>query len=346
MTFLKQAYWYDLPQELIATHPLTQRADSRMLVVDPITKKLIDEQFCAFSNYINPADLLVFNDSKVIPARLFGHKLTGGKVEFLLERVLSDAQAWSFIKSSKAPRVGDTLQIEEVKITVLERKADLFLLKFHCDSLNDVLEQHGQVPIPPYLKRHQEQIDQSRYQTVYAEHPGAVAAPTAGLHFDQATLAQLSIQGVYQAKVTLHVGAGTFQSVREDDVRNHQMHHEWLEVNQATIDAINACHTRGGRVIAIGTTTLRALETMAQTIPFKAIRQETNLMILPGYQFRCVDALLTNFHLPESTLLMLVAAMISKPTMMLAYQYAIKKQYRFFSYGDAMLITRCLTTKS
>ncbi|MDH3987276.1 MAG: tRNA preQ1(34) S-adenosylmethionine ribosyltransferase-isomerase QueA, partial [Gammaproteobacteria bacterium] len=289
---------------------------------------------------LNAGDLLVFNDTRVIPARLWGHKDSGGKVEVLVERITGPQQVLAHVRASKSPRAGSKLLLDpDITVQVIERVDDLFKLEFTGDnSALDTLEAHGHMPLPPYIDREDEPCDRSRYQTIYAQTPGAVAAPTAGLHFDEGIMSQLRERGIDMAFVTLHVGAGTFQPVRVDNLEDHVMHFEYLEVDAAVCDKITATRERGGRVVAVGTTVVRSLETAARGGLPQPYRGETNLFITPGYRFRCVDAILTNFHLPESTLLMLVCAFAGYQRMMAAYRHAVARGYRFYSYGDAMFI--------
>ncbi len=332
---------YDLPPELIAHQPLAQRTASRLLVVDGANGRLSDKQFSDLPDLLQPEDLLVFNDTRVIPARLHGTKATGGKVEVLIERVLDTQHALAHIRASKSPREGSRLLLESViKAEVSGRSGDLFHLHFIGErSVLELLEEYGHIPLPPYIERPDECSDRERYQTVYAKKPGAVAAPTAGLHFDDALLDTLHAKGIATTTVTLHVGAGTFQPVRNNDLSKHIMHAEYAEVSEATCKAVADCKARGGRVIAVGTTSVRSLESAAQSGTLKPFRDETRLFITPGYQFTVVDAMVTNFHLPESTLLMLVAAFSGYDTVRNGYRHAINNAYRFFSYGDAMFLT-------
>jgi S-adenosylmethionine:tRNA ribosyltransferase-isomerase len=333
---------FALPDELIARYPLPQRAGSRMLQVDGATGVLLDRLFAELPGLFRRGDLLVFNDTRVIKARLHGDKPTGGKVEALVERVLSEHEALAFIRASKPPRPGMVLRLAGgLEAEVLERREDLYRLAFDpAHTVLEWLERCGEVPLPPYLERDAEAADDERYQTVYARDPGAVAAPTAGLHFDQAMLERLSAAGVAQAYVTLHVGAGTFQPVRVEAVVEHRMHSERYAVPAATVDAVTAARSRGGRVCAVGTTSLRALEAAAHGGVLQAGEGETDIFITPGYRFRVVQRLLTNFHLPRSTLLMLVSAFGGTELLRRAYAHAVAERYRFFSYGDAMLIER------
>ena len=339
---------YTLPPHLIAQHPLEKRTDSRLLEVKAhgdSSAQFIDRTFREIVDLIRPGDLLVMNDTKVIPARLHGKKETGGIVELLIERISGDKQAWVQVRASKVPKTGSIVHIhnqagETFPVEMIGYDGRFYEVRFPENVLG-LLERFGELPLPPYIEHQPTQEDAQRYQTVVAKNPGAVAAPTAGLHFDQAILQQLSDAGVNQAGVTLHVGAGTFTPVREEDLSKHQMHYEWYSVPQATIGAIAQTKYQGGRVIAVGTTSLRALESHATTGQASG---ETNLFITPGYEFKAVDCLLTNFHLPKSTLLMLVSAFAGMDNIRNAYQHAIDQSYRFFSYGDAMLLTRVPNT--
>ncbi|MBU3620254.1 tRNA preQ1(34) S-adenosylmethionine ribosyltransferase-isomerase QueA [Polynucleobacter sp. CS-Odin-A6] len=341
---------YDLPTQLIAQHPLANRTDSRLLEVKADgsnATQLIDRQFLDILNLVNPGDLLVFNDTKVIPARLHGKKETGGNVELLIERITGDKQAWVQIRASKVPKTGSIVHIhnragETFPVEMIGYDGRFYEVRFP-ENIFSLLEHFGELPLPPYIEHQPNQEDANRYQTVLAKNPGAVAAPTAGLHFDQLILNQLQELGVKQASVTLHVGAGTFTPVREEDLSKHKMHYEWFSIPAETITAIEATHQAGGRVIAVGTTSLRALESQAQT---QKNSGETNLFITPGYTFKTVDCLLTNFHLPKSTLLMLVSAFAGVDNIRNAYQHAIHNAYRFFSYGDAMFLSRSTNTHS
>ena len=333
-------FHYNLPDEQIARHPSRVRSASRLLCVKPDTDELLDSHFSDFPAKLDHGDLLVFNDTRVIPARLWGIKDSGGRVEVLVERITADHEVLAQVRASKSPRPGSTLLLDNtLTVHVVERVNDLFRLVFAGkQTVLDLLATHGHVPLPPYINRSDEPQDHARYQTIYAKTPGAVAAPTAGLHFDDAIMQQLQQRGVNRAFVTLHVGAGTFQPLRVERLEDHVMHHETYEINTETCDKIAETRARGGRVVAVGTTVVRTLEAaMKGSLP-EPSRGETNLFITPGYRFRCVDALLTNFHLPESTLLMLVCAFAGYPRMMQAYQHAIEQGYRFYSYGDAMFI--------
>jgi len=331
---------YELPPELIAQHPAAERAGSRLLHLDGNTGSLHDLQFRDIVPLLDAGDVLVVNDTRVIKARLHGRKDTGGEVEVLVERVLDDCRALAQVRASKTPREGRKLIFAGgVEAEVLGRHDEFFELRFAANVL-DTLAAHGEVPLPPYITHTADQGDEGRYQTVYARVPGAVAAPTAGLHFDDALLAALEAKGVKRATLTLHVGAGTFQPVRTDDVSRHVMHSEWYSVPQETVDAIGQAKAGGGRVVAVGTTALRALESAAAGGELRAGTDETRLFIVPGYRFRVVERLVTNFHLPRSTLLMLLSAFGGSEAIRRAYAHAVAERYRFFSYGDAMLIER------
>lgn len=336
---------FSLPDAQIARHPLPERTASRLLYIDGVAAHFNDHSFTELPAFIHPGDLLVFNDTRVIPARLFGHKATGGQIEVLVERVISDHEVLAFIRASKSPKPGMRLRLAHAfDAEMLGRDThndDLFHIRFDPSrSALEWLEAYGEMPLPPYIDRAAEAADSERYQTVYAREAGAVAAPTAGLHFDAAMLDRLHAAGVATAWVTLHVGAGTFQPVRVDDTDDHQMHSERYTVPQATVEAINACRQRNGRVTAVGTTSLRALEAAVHDSFLRAGEGETTLFITPGYRFQVVDRLLTNFHLPRSTLLMLVCAFGGQRLLLDAYAHAVTAGYRFFSYGDAMLIER------
>jgi S-adenosylmethionine:tRNA ribosyltransferase-isomerase len=335
---LRRDFHYDLPEELIARHPAARRSDSRLLHLDGRSGAVADLRFTDLPGLLRAGDLLVFNETRVIPARLLAHKATGGKVELLLERVVGGGHALVQLRSSKAPAPGSLIHLPgDRSARVVGREDDFWLLDFGSDPAA-VFEAHGEMPLPPYLRRAAEESDRERYQTVYARVPGAVAAPTAGLHFDTALLEACVRAGVARAQVTLHVGAGTFQPVRVDDLRDHRMHAEFTEVPAATCEAVAACRARGGRVVAVGTTSVRALESAAQGGRLTPYTGDTRLFITPGYRFQVVDALITNFHLPESTLLMLVAAFAGRGHVLAAYRHAVAARYRFFSYGDAMFV--------
>ena len=327
---------YPLLPDRIAQAPLPDRAASRLLVLqgDRITDSVVRE----LPRWLQPGDLLVFNDSRVIHARLFGTKATGGRVEVLVERVIGASEVLAMVRASKTPQAGSTILLDGgINVSVVGRAGEFFHLRFDGDAL-ELIERHGRLPLPPYIDRAADGVDESRYQTVYAREPGSVAAPTAGLHFDQSLLDNLAGQGIGLAWVTLHVGAGTFQPVRVENLDEHVMHREWWVVPQATVDAVAATRARGGRVLAVGTTALRALESAAAEGQLRAGSDETGLFIRPGYRFKVIDALMTNFHLPKSTLLMLVSALGGVEPIRAAYRHAIDQGYRFFSYGDAMLI--------
>lgn len=329
---------YNLPEELIAQYPLEQRTASRLLHLKGT--KLTDRQFSELPDLLSPDDLLVFNNTKVIPARLHGVKDTGGKVEVLVERVLDEHHLLAHIRASKSPKTGASLILEQViQATMIERIGDLFKLRFEGEiSALELLQQHGHMPLPPYIDRADDKTDESRYQTVYAKHAGAVAVPTAGLHFDQAMLDKLAARGIKSAFVTLHVGAGTFQPVRVDDIKDHHMHAETIDVDASVVEQIAQTKARGGRVIAIGTTAVRSLESAAMKGALAEYHDDSQIFIYPGYEFKVVDAIVTNFHLPQSTLLMLVSAFSGHKTIMDAYRHAVEQKYRFFSYGDAMFL--------
>lgn len=332
-------FQFELPDELIARYPLAERRASRLLVLQGEDGALAHHSFADLPQFLRAGDLLVFNNTRVIPARLFAQKDSGGKAEILVERVLDEHRVLAHVRASKAPKPGSKLLLEQGSAQMLARHDSLFELAFDQPVL-PLLERIGHMPLPPYIDRADELSDRERYQTVYAEHAGAVAAPTAGLHFDQPMLEQLARMGVETAFVTLHVGAGTFQPVRVEQIEDHQMHHEWLEVSQDVVDAVQRCRARGGRVVAVGTTSVRSLETAAKSGELRPYSGDTNIFIYPGRSFNVVDALVTNFHLPESTLLMLVSAFAGYSATMRAYQQAVAERYRFFSYGDAMFITR------
>ncbi|MFT5575109.1 MAG: S-adenosylmethionine:tRNA ribosyltransferase-isomerase [Bermanella sp.] len=337
-------FYFDLPDELIASYPVAQRDQSRLLVLDGQSGDVSHRGFSALLDYIEPGDLMVFNNTRVIPGRLYGNKESGGKLELLIERVTGERTALAHIRSSKSPKPGSRLLLvrapgEEPKAccTMQERQGELFELAFDTPIL-PLLDAIGHMPLPPYIDRADERLDEERYQTVYAEKPGAVAAPTAGLHFTPELLQTLTEKGVNSAFVTLHVGAGTFQPVRVDDIRDHHMHSEYLEVSESVCEAVRATRARGARVLAVGTTSVRSLETASSSGEIQPYAGESAIFIYPGYRFRSVDMLLTNFHLPESTLIMLVSAFAGRDNVLGAYAQAIAERYRFFSYGDAMLV--------
>ncbi|TDX31551.1 S-adenosylmethionine:tRNA ribosyltransferase-isomerase [Modicisalibacter xianhensis] len=341
-------FHYDLPDELIARYPSEQRSDCRLLCVDGASGELAHRRFPDLLDLLAPGDLVVFNDTRVIPARLHGHKASGGRVEMLLERPLDAHRGLAHLRASKSPKPGTELIFEgDVHAVVEGRRDALFELRFLGETpLIELLERHGHMPLPPYITREDELADRDRYQTVYARRDGAVAAPTAGLHFDEPLMEAMHERGIETAFVTLHVGAGTFQPVRVDDIREHHMHSEWIEVDESVSEQVRAARARGNRVVAVGTTSVRCLESAClksddgEIAPF---RGETDIFIYPGYEWRCVDALITNFHLPESTLLMLVSSFAGYDTVMRAYREAVDERYRFFSYGDAMFLTRTPT---
>ncbi|WP_447553931.1 tRNA preQ1(34) S-adenosylmethionine ribosyltransferase-isomerase QueA [Vreelandella sp. EE22] len=338
-------FHFELPDELIARYPSEQRSDCRLLCADARRDTLEHRQFTDLTALLEPGDLLVFNDTRVIPARLHGHKASGGKVEMLLERPLDSHRGLAHIRSSKSPKPGTELIFEGDIHAVVEARHDaLFELRFLGETpMIALLERHGHMPLPPYITRDDELSDRERYQTVYARREGAVAAPTAGLHFDQPLLDELARQGVNSAFVTLHVGAGTFQPVRVDNILEHHMHSEWIEVSEATCQKVRETQAAGKRVIAVGTTSVRCLESACQKSEDGRIAPysgDTDIFIYPGYEWRCVQGLITNFHLPESTLLMLVSAFSGYELIMRAYREAVAERYAFFSYGDAMLLTR------
>lgn len=335
----KSDFLYDLPETLIAQYPAQERSGSRLLSMDA-AGLLQGLQFADLPGLLGANDLLVFNDTKVVPARLYGRKESGGRVELLIERLLSAGRALAQIRASKAPRAGSRLCVGGQWLEVTGREGDLFHLVMAEGSFHELMEHHGHIPLPPYIQRPDEPFDESRYQTVYAREPGSVAAPTAGLHFDEALLRQLERKGVRTARITLHVGAGTFQPVWVENLSDHVMHSEWLSVSREVCEAVDKTRRRGGRVVAVGTTSVRSLETAAAGGTLKPYEGETRLFITPGYRFQVVDALLTNFHLPGSTLLMLVCAFAGYDEVMAAYRHAVEARYRFFSYGDAMFLER------
>jgi len=337
---------FSLPPELIAQHPAPERSASRLL--DGRGATPVDRLFRELPALLTPGDLLVFNDTRVIKARLYGVKATGGAVEVLVERVLPGHEVLAHLRASKSPRPGSVLRLASAfDAEVLGRggpDGSLYHLRFPTEPLA-LLAAHGHVPLPPYITHADDSDDERRYQTVFATRPGAVAAPTAALHFDEALMAALHERGVTSARVTLHVGAGTFQPVRSERIEEHRMHSEWYEVSQATVEAVAAARARGGRVVAVGSTSVRSLESAARaTGTLQAARGETDIFITPGFEFRVVDALLTNFHLPKSTLMMLVSAFAGHAHVMALYRHAIEARYRFFSYGDAMLLARSACT--
>ncbi|PIP79874.1 MAG: tRNA preQ1(34) S-adenosylmethionine ribosyltransferase-isomerase QueA [Gammaproteobacteria bacterium CG22_combo_CG10-13_8_21_14_all_40_8] len=331
---------YHLPEQLIARYPLPERTSSRMLCLNRANGAIAHHQFNQLIDFIQSGDLFVFNNTRVIPARLLGHRESGGKVEVMIERIVDPNHCLAHVRASNKVPEGSLLNFaENAQLRVLGREGDLFKLESSSElSLLDLVETQGHMPLPPYLEREDEMLDKERYQTVYAKEQGAVAAPTAGLHFDQKILQALVEKGVDLGFVTLHVGAGTFQPVRVEDITKHQMHSEYIEVSEQLCQQVAKTRQKGGRVIAIGTTSVRCLETAAQSGELKPYQGDTHIFIYPGYQFKVIDKLLTNFHLPKSSLIMLVSALAGKEAVMQAYQQAIENQYRFYSYGDAMLI--------
>ncbi len=335
-------FHFDLPEELIALYPPDNRTDSRLLHLDKASGAISHLQFPNLLDLINPDDLMVFNNTRVIAARIFGRKETGGQIEILLERVLDQYRALAQIRASKSPKEGTLVLIRtpdgDSPARVEGREDDFFVLRF-SEPVIAVSARAGHMPLPPYIKREDDASDYERYQTVYGEKEGAVAAPTAGLHFDDAFLLEIKKKGIDLAWVTLHVGAGTFQPVRTDVIEEHKMHAEYLEVSQQVCNQVNACRQRGGRVIAVGTTSVRSLETASQSGEIQPYSGDTRIFIYPGYEFKSVDALVTNFHLPESTLIMLVSAFAGREEILHAYKEAVRGKYRFFSYGDAMFLS-------
>ncbi|TLM73644.1 tRNA preQ1(34) S-adenosylmethionine ribosyltransferase-isomerase QueA [Microbulbifer harenosus] len=337
----RQDFHFDLPDELIARSPAKERRGSRLLCLSGPSGEMVHRQFTDLPDLLAPGDLLVFNDTRVIPARLFGRKASGGKLEVLVERVLDDRRVLAHVRSSKSPKPGAEILLDDgTPLQMVQRHEALFELAFPEEGVLAVLERLGHMPLPPYIDRPDDDTDRERYQTVYGRKAGAVAAPTAGLHFDEEMLDTLRANGIETAFVTLHVGAGTFQPVRVDDIHTHKMHSEVLDVSEAVCQAVAACRARGGKVVAVGTTSVRALESAAASGQLQPTVGETEIFIYPGYEFRVVDRLITNFHLPESTLLMLVSAFAGYRHAMHAYREAVDQKYRFFSYGDAMLIDR------
>ena len=339
---LIEEFDFDLPQHLIAQTPLQKRDSSRLLVLNKNTKSFSDKKFTDFVDLLNTNDLLIFNDTRVIKARLFGKKITGGKVEIMIERILDNHHALAHLKTSKKIFDGTIFEVnEDVSVKVVRKENDLFYIEFDSNlSSYDILEKYGHIPLPPYIERNADKSDENRYQTIYAKESGAVAAPTAGLHFTNEIFKALNDKKIKYTFLTLHVGAGTFQPVRENDLDHHQMHSESFNVPDKTIQMIDDAKSKNGRIIAIGTTVLRALESKFSEETIQSGFKETSIFIKPGYTFKIVDALLTNFHLPKSTLFILVSAFSGSDTMKKLYQHAIKNEYRFFSYGDATFIER------
>ncbi|NHN37504.1 tRNA preQ1(34) S-adenosylmethionine ribosyltransferase-isomerase QueA [Pseudomaricurvus alcaniphilus] len=338
----RQDFSYHLPKQLIATEPTSRRSASRLLRLDGDSGAIQHGQFTDLLHWLEPGDLLVFNDTRVIPARVFGRKPSGGQVEILIERVLDSERVLAHVRASRSPRVASTILLEDdTTVTVVDRHESLFELQFPAGrAVLEVLERIGHMPLPPYIERDDLEFDRERYQTVYGRKAGAVAAPTAGLHFDEELLQCLQNKGIKLAFVTLHVGAGTFQPVRVDNIVEHTMHAEIMELSEEVCEQVKQTRAAGGRVVAVGTTSVRCLETAAQNGEITPYQGETNIFIYPSYQYQVVDALVTNFHLPESTLLMLVSAFAGYRHTMAAYAEAVAENYRFFSYGDAMFITR------
>lgn len=336
----KSDFDFELPHELIAQVPLPERSASRMLALDVATGSRQDRMFRELPEILRPGDLLVFNDTRVLPARLYGRKESGGAVEILIERVTGAHEAIVQLGVSKKPKEGGRIELADGShAVVLGRDEGFFRLRFEApEALEKLLLKLGEMPLPPYIERHADASDMERYQTVFAREPGAVAAPTAGLHFDEAILGRLRERGVDFGYITLHVGAGTFQPVRADDLENHHMHKEWLNVGAHLIEQIRRTRAKGGRVIAVGTTVVRALESASKDGVLHPFAGETQIFIFPGYRFTSIDGLLTNFHLPQSTLMMLVSALAGREFILESYRHAVEQRYRFFSYGDAMLI--------
>ncbi|WMO12383.1 tRNA preQ1(34) S-adenosylmethionine ribosyltransferase-isomerase QueA [Pseudoalteromonas piscicida] len=335
---------FDLPDELIARHPMKERSSSRLLTLNGNSGEIEHKVFRDILALINPEDLIIFNNTKVIPARMFGQKASGGKLEVLVERVVDERTVLAHVRASKSPKPGTKIELEsQATAEMVQRHGELFELRFEGEeNVLAILDKIGHMPLPPYIDRPDDEEDKERYQTVYGEKPGAVAAPTAGLHFDDELMAKLKDKGVEMAFVTLHVGAGTFQPVRVDSVEEHVMHSEYIEVSAEVVEAIKAAKARGGRVIAVGTTSVRSLESAAKANggEIAPLYGDTDIFIYPGYRFNVVDAMVTNFHLPESTLIMLVSAFAGQQHIMKAYQTAIEQKYRFFSYGDAMFLQK------
>jgi len=332
---------FTLPESLIAKYPPENRGDSRLLKLDGQTGEIQHAAFSSIADLVRPDDLLVFNDTKVIPARMYAQKETGGKLEILFERKLDDRRFHAHVRASKSPKPGSSLILENgLVLNMLARAGALFELEVPPGhDVFSVLNECGHIPLPPYIDRQDESLDSDRYQTVYAKNPGAAAAPTAGLHFDEALMSALFAKGVSFAYVTLHVGAGTFQPVKVEDINDHVMHSEWIDVPETVVEKIHETKAKGGRVIAVGTTSCRSLESASRDGKLKAYTGDTDIFIYPGYSFNTIDALITNFHLPQSTLLMLVSAFSGQEHVMAAYSAAIEQEYRFFSYGDAMFLT-------
>ena len=339
-------FHFDLPDELIARYPLAERTDSRLLFLDGDTNEIRHQRFTDLLDLIQPGDLLVLNNTRVIPARLWGRKATGGKLEILVERILGERECLAHVRASKSPKPGSQIRLQrdadddrqEASLEVLGRDGELFHLRSVDEDFLSLLQRIGHMPLPPYIDRADEALDRTRYQTVFGERDGAVAAPTAGLHFSEDFIDRCRQKGIETGFITLHVGAGTFQPVRTDDIEDHQMHAEYLEVDAALCDQAARVKAQGGRVVAVGTTVVRALETAAAGGELAPFQGDSRIFIYPGYSFRVVNAMVTNFHLPESTLIMLVSAFAGRESIMTAYREAVAEEYRFFSYGDAMFI--------
>lgn len=339
---LRKDFDFELPEALIAQYPAPRRDAGRLLLLDGVTGEYFDKDFGDIVELINPGDLLVFNDTRVIPARLFGRKSTGGRVEILIERLLDETSCSAQVRASKPPKTGSHIRLtSDFELEVIERRADFFVLKLlRGQSLTNVLQTVGHTPLPPYIRRADEPMDSERYQTVYARKPGSIAAPTAGLHFTRKLINDLEEKGVICAYVTLHVGAGTFQPPRHERVENHKMHSEWYQLEENVCEQIRDTKRAGNRVIAVGTTSVRCLESATVAGRIEPFEGETDIFIYPGFDFQTVDAMITNFHLPGSTLLLLVCAFAGRARVLKAYEHAVAEQYRFFSYGDAMFISR------
>lgn len=347
-------FFFDLPDNLIAQEPLSERTASRLMVLNGQDGSVQHCQFTDILDLLDPKDLLVFNNTKVLPARLFGAKQTGGRVEILIERVRPDGTVAAHMRSSKSPKPGTAVfiaadeesDISQYCVRVIDRDGALFILEPEVGDWAEIMRLFGHMPLPPYIERADTEADKSRYQTVFAKHEGAVAAPTAGLHFDQHLLADIKAKGVASVEVTLHVGAGTFQPVRADNIEEHHMHSETIRVSEEVCAAVAACRARGGRVVAVGTTAVRSLESAALDGELKPYHGDTDIFLYPGKRFNVVDAMITNFHLPESTLIMLVSAFAGTEAVLNAYQSAVVNKYRFFSYGDAMFVTAQSSARS
>jgi len=336
----KSKFSFVLPDELIAKFPPQERTSSRLLYLNKSTSEIRDRNFVDILDYINKDDVVVLNNTKVVPARLTGKKSSGGSVEVMIERILPENQVSAFIRASKSPKIHSSIELAGgAFVKVIDKKDGLYRLRFEDElEIFHYLESYGEIPLPPYLQRNAESEDKQRYQTIFAENKGAVAAPTAGLHFDESILNNIQSRGAKIETITLHVGAGTFQPIRQDNFLLHKMHKEWIHVPEKTVESIKLARKKGGRVIAIGTTVVRALESATNNGELNPYQGDTQIFIYPGYQFKSVDCLLTNFHLPESTLLLLVSAFATRELILKSYEHAIQKKYRFFSYGDAMFI--------